>query len=139
MNALAWAALRTVLAAEGTSTPILVALITAGFSFAGMVFVAVKTFRIERGKTDLEDFREMRATWKAEIAELRDALEEARSEITELKRENERLHRDRDSDQRRIRNLEAEVEAGHRREVDLMQRLGLSPRSKESRDRSGDD
>lgn len=127
-----WHAAVSAIGIEGTSTPIIVALITAVFALAGTVVVAVKTFRIDNRKTDLNDFQEMRKNWKEEIADLRREREADRLEIG-------RLTEARDTDRKRIAILEEELLLSHRREAYLMEQLGLAPRPADTRGRKTDD
>lgn len=83
---------------ETTSTPILVALIVAGFALLGTVASILQTANIakaqhnvEENKTDLADFQEMKQNWKDEIASLRADLKEARLRIAALEAERTQL------------------------------------------------
>lgn len=127
----AWHAVASVIGVENASTPIIVALITAVFAFAGTIIVAVKTVRIDNRKANLDEFKEMRANWKAEIADLRRLREADRVEIARLTEAGE-------TDRKRIARLEEELLLSHRREAYLMEQLGVTTRPPDARERGTD-
>lgn len=109
---------------ETTSTPILVALIVAGFALLGTAASIVQTSRIaksthkvEESKTDLADFQEMKKTWKEEIADLRADLRDALADLRDA----------------RLRIGDLEAENRH-----LMEQLGLQARPPDTRERETD-